>query len=579
MDEINFDLKYYLRAVRDKKWFIIVPFVVIFVTAVTLAVKLPAVYESTGTILIESQEVPQDFIRTTVTGYVEERLQIISQVVMNRRNMLKLIDTYDPYPEAQKKLTDGELVGLLRQDIRMNTIQAQTSGRGEATIAFTVSYENRNPRKAYAVTNELVSLYIEENLRMREEKTETTYDFLENQLDEMRSEVAELESQIAVFKEQNIKSLPELMQHNLGTFNRLEAEINTKRKHIQTLLDRKLYLQGQIASMEASGIGSAGQGALPVEEELKLLRSRYLAERSAKADNHPDVVKLKKQLEALEEEHGIQGSMREKSRELEDARANLAALKGKYSDKHPSVIKQQKELEILEQDFKEFSEQQTGLQQVDEAKSSNPAMINMQVQMQQIDLEIAAERESLLDLQQKYEDYRQRIEQTPRVEQAFRMLQRDYQVAQQKYQETLSKLQAAKEARGLERSQAGEKLTIVDPPVMPSEPSKPNRPVIFFLGVVMAGSMGVGSGFLAEVLDKRVRSPEALTSLTKAPLLASIPKLETKKMRSRRRKRRVLAVAAVLLFMAGALLALHFFYRPLDILWISIVDRFEPLMF
>lgn len=579
MDEFNFDLKYYMRAVRDKKWFLIVPFVVILGVAATLALKLPAVYKSSGTILIESQEVPQEFIRTTVTGYVEERLQMISQVVMNRRNLLKLLEDHDPYPEARKKLTEGEMVELLRQDVRMSTIQAQTSGSGKATIAFTVSYENKNPRNAYAVTNELVSLYIGENLRMREEKTETTYDFLEAQLDELRVEVAELEAKIATFKEQNIRSLPELMELNLGTFNRLETDISNKKKQIQTLLDRKVYLQGQLASLESSGYGGPAGGALPIEEEIKLLRSRYLSERSSKSDTHPDVIKLRKQLDALEEEHGKQGTIRDKAQELEQARADLTALKGKYSEKHPSVIKLQKEVDILKREYDELAQQGGSTPRVEESLPATPAVINLQVQLQQTDLEIAAERESLIGLQRQYEDYRLRIEQTPRVEQAFRMLQRDYQVAQQKYQETLAKLQAAREARGLERSQAGEKLTIVDPPVMPSEPSKPNRPAIFFLGVVLAGACGVGSVFMAEVMDKRVRSEEQLVAITKLPLLTSIPVLETRTMRTKRRKRRVMYVAAAVLLMACALLAIHVFYRPLDILWISVTDRVERLMF
>jgi uncharacterized protein involved in exopolysaccharide biosynthesis len=253
-------------------------------------------------------------------------------------------------------------------------------------------------------------------------------------------------------------------------------------------------------------------------------------------------------------------------------------LEKNYSDKHPDVVALQKEVDALEAELDSLSKQKTALKEIEEEDPENPAYINLKTQIEQTEMEIATEKENLAELQVKYEKFRRRVEQTPKVEQKYRLLQRDYEMAQRKYQESMARLQAAKEAKGLEQSQAGEKLTIINPPVMPEGPAKPNRPLILFIGIVLAGGLSAGCGSLAEVMDKRVRSSEEVFEMAKTPVLASIPVMETKRTRSRRRWKRVIIAAVLVLLFAGGLLAVHLFYRPLDILWISVQDKIDRLM-
>ena len=173
-------------------------------------------------------------------------------------------------------------------------------------------------------------------------------------------------------------------------------------------------------------------------------------------------------------------------------------------------------------------------------------------------------------LQAEYKKYQTRVENTPQVEQGYRALQRDYANAQAKYQETTARLLAAKEAKGLEESRMGEKFTLVDPPVTPEMPDKPNRIVIIVIGLVLAIGTGIGSGAMAEHLDQSVRAADELTAVSGHTVLAVIPYLETPADVLRRRRRKWALLGSAIGFLIIGLLALHYIYGPLDILWIRL---------
>jgi capsular polysaccharide biosynthesis protein len=185
-------------------------------------------------------------------------------------------------------------------------------------------------------------------------------------------------------------------------------------------------------------------------------------------------------------------------------------------------------------------------------------------------MEIENSAQDLKTLKSRYEDYRKRVENTPQVEQKYRALQRDYANAQQKYQETGNRLLAAKEAKGLEESRMGEKFTLIDPPVLPEEPDRPNRPAILLVGFVLALGAGIGFGSLAEYMDQSVREADELTKISGHSVLAVIPFLETARDAERkRRKKWALVVSTVALIVAGTVV-LHYVYGPLNILWIKL---------
>ena len=199
------ELGYLVGVIRRRFWQMVLPALAVFVVVAAVVMMLPAKYQSTATIIIEGQEVPQELVRSTVTGFVEERLQSITQIVLNRSNLMSIIDRVGLYPEERKTMTSEQLVAMMRKDITMEPITAEVmsnTGRpSTATIAFSVSFEGREPAKVLQTTNTLVSLFLEENLKKREAKASTAYSFLEKQLATLGGEVAQSEERIARFKE------------------------------------------------------------------------------------------------------------------------------------------------------------------------------------------------------------------------------------------------------------------------------------------------------------------------------------------------------------------------------------------
>jgi uncharacterized protein involved in exopolysaccharide biosynthesis len=274
----------------------------------------------------------------------------------------------------------------------------------------------------------------------------------------------------------------------------------------------------------------------------------------------------------MESEVNTREILRELYRELQNKENELVLLSKKYSRNHPDIIKLKKEVKGLRSEVKKLSEKQTVLR-ADNEKPENPAYINLQTQITSTQMEIDRAQNDLALLNKRYDDYQERVENTPQVEQEYRALQRDYANAQAKYQETMNRLLAAREAKGLEESRMAEKFTIVDPPIMPEKPDRPNRLALLLVGVVLSLGSGVGFGSMAEYMDRSVRSPDELAETAGHPVLAVIPYLETPgDLAKKRRRGWVLAGGSISLITIG-LLAVHFLYRPLDIVWLKIVRR------
>jgi len=195
------------------------------VLTLMLAFLLPPTYKSTATILIEQQEIPQELVRSTITSYADQRVQILSQRVMTTQNMLGVIDRYGLYPDLRKRAPRETLLSKIREDVALNMIGADVidprSGRPtRANIAFTVSYSSRSPDMAFKVANELTSLYLNENVESRTKQAQQAAGFLGEESNRLSGEIALLENQLADFKRKYADQLPELKQFNIASAER-----------------------------------------------------------------------------------------------------------------------------------------------------------------------------------------------------------------------------------------------------------------------------------------------------------------------------------------------------------------------
>ncbi len=574
--------------IRRQKNIFITVFLLVWFVAIALALILPPVYRAETTILIEEQQIPQEFVRTTITSYVEERLQVITQQIMSRPRLEEIIKRFSLYPKMKKNHTREEIIDRLRKDISLKTVSADVVDRrtgrpSTATIAFNLSYEGANPSTVAKVTNRLASLYLEENLRQREKRVSNITSFLQQEHDGLSKQINELEDKLSAFKQQHGRELPESNNVNLQAVNRLTRDLEQNRIRLSSLYERKIYLEGQLSGIDPQQNplrNDEGRLLLQPDERLKSLRLELLNLQLRYSDKHPDVIKTKREITKLEARLPKQQSgavEREAQKEqLRKLKLQEKELIGKLGRKHPDRIRLEKEINKLELEIEksrgDLKNSEPGLDVTPE-NATNPAYINIKVQIESTNLEIAALKAAIKRNQEKLEEYQARLENAPLVERDYNKMLRELEQAQARNADISQKLTEAQVAQEMEESQQGERFTIIDPALTPEKPSKPNRLAIALIGFVLALGFATGIAALRENLDTTIKSGADLARLTGLPILTTMPLMENKRERRRRHMRYIFIILFILGALAGALAAIHFYYMPLDIIWIKIMRR------
>ena len=532
-------LQDYIAFLRRRKWFIVVPWLVILCIASVVAYILPPVYQSKATILIESQQVPEDLVRTTVTGYAEERIKTITEQILSRQTLEQIIKDFRLYPDFQDNAPIEDILSKMRKDISVEMVSAMVpSRRGErqveVNVAFTVSYEGGDPKKVTQVANRLTSLFLEYNMRLRENLAKTTTNILEQQLEAYRNTTRLLEEKIARFKEEHLTELPELMRLNLEFEQQIRQQIERVETKILALEDRKVYLEGQLATISPSVLFRGDQVWEP-RDRLKLLRSQAISLEASLSPKHPDVIKIRREIEELEKKVNADNERRNLEKMLNDKEVQLENLRNRTTDKHPDVVRLKQEISNIKTALADIQADEAGGADSADSGPTNPAYINLQTQIKRTEIELDSLRTQRKELEKKWQQYVKRLEQMPQVEQEYQDLARDYSAAQKKYNETSEKLMEARQAENLEENQAGEKFTVVDPPHVPGKPVKPNRMAIILIGFILGLGAGAGLAAAMEFTDTTLRTAGDVRRLTGAPVLSAIPDVrEVQEMQGKR---------------------------------------------
>lgn len=571
MEEQTKELKDYLSAFRRRRSAIFAVAASIFLISVIAALFWPPTYRSTATILIEEQEIPSDLIRSTITSYATQRIQTINQRVMTRANLMQIIEKYDLYHNKRRIETTEEILERMRKDVKVDMINADVidprSGRPTpATIAFTLSFDGEGAEVSQKVASELTSLYLNENLKNRTEKASETYTFLSAEADKLREHITELETQIAAFKEKNAGQLPELASLNIQLKERTESELRDVENQVRSLDDRKFYLEGQLAQINPLSpvIGEGGQMTLDPVTQLKKLRSEYISATSKYSPDHPDVVRLRRQIEGLEKQTGFVSSSPEQAKELATLRTELAEAREKYSPDHPDVIRLTKMIASQEEALKKKPAPET---EVAKEKPDNPAYLTLQATLEGTKSQIQAYANQRIALKAKLSEYEKRLQRTPEVERNWSILNRDYDNSVKRYQEIKAKQNEAQVGQELEKERKGERFSLIDPPQLPEKPASPNRPAIIILGFLLSMASGVGYAAAMESMDTSVRGTSGVMALLDSPPLSVIPYLQNDaEILQAENKKRVVFFVFMSCFVLLILL-IHFFWTPLDVLW------------
>jgi len=526
MDQETKSLNEIMDILKRRKKVFVVTALSVLVIAIAVSILWPPVYRSTSTILIEEQEMPREFVATTVTSYAEQRLQNINQRIMSTSRLLEIVNRFNLYEDMRKTAMVEEVVARLRKDIKFETMSAEVmdrrTGRQTAiTIAFTVSYEGRNPETVQAVATVLSSLYLQENLSQREEHTAGVSKFLQDETKDLQDQLAALDGKIASFKGKHMGSLPELLQVNLQSLDRADRDLIQLKDQLRTLREKESYLATQLAN-------------IPTE-----------------AANQDKVL-------------------------LKELKTRLVQLESKFSDKYPDVIKTKREIAELE----ERIEKKSGVDQgkgksrfapVDQ--SDNQAYVTLASQLAGTRSDIESVQRQVKDAEKKRAEYQGRIEASPRVDETYKALLVERNNVQAKFDDLTKKSMEAKVAQGLEKGQMGERFTLIDPARLPEKPVKPNRLAIILIGFILGIGAGVGLMALQEARDESVRDAHALEAMTGVQVLGTIPAILTREDILGRKKRRRTVAFATAASLAVALLLIHFLVADFTVLWARLARR------
>jgi len=366
----------------------------------------PPTYQSSATILIEAQEVPAELIQSTVTSFAAQRIQVISQRVMTRTNLVEIMDKYGLYKDDRKRKTIEEVLGKMRSDISIDMITAdvvdpRTGRPAAATIAFTLGFKSENPVQAQKVAGEMTTLFLNENLKSRTEGAAETYDFLTAEANRLKKEITRHESQLAEFKERHLNTLPESRALNEQSLARAEQELANIGTQIQSSKERKIYLEGQLPLLDPY----AGGEIMSPGARLDALRTEYIRVSSRYSPDHPDVTSIKREIKALERETGNYASPDDLMAQISLLQQELVTTKQLYTDEHPDVRNIKRQIAALEEELK--NPPASSAPKFTPANPDNPAYVNLQTQLAAADSEIRSyttRRTQLLEKIAEYED-------------------------------------------------------------------------------------------------------------------------------------------------------------------------------
>ena len=575
------NLSDYLKILAHRKWTMVSMLALGLMATLALALGLPPVYRSEATILIEQQEIPQDLVRSTITSFADQRIQVIRARVMTRSNLLGIINKYNLYPEDQETAPTEVLIENMEEDISMNMLSTDVvdprSGRPTtATIAFTLAYINKDPILAQRVTNELVSLYLDENFKSRTEMAAETSVFLTEETEKLNRRILDLENQLADFKKENIGQLPELMDLNMQLMERTERELLEAEREIRVLKERKIFLGSELIQVDPYSdlFSETGERILSSTDRLKSLRTQYVSLSARYSPDHPTLLSMQREISALEKEvgTGIDNST-DLLKQIESLKSELAQSREKYSSSHPDIVALEREIALLIEQADLYDGADSPVVTDFLTSPDNPVYIQLQAQLDSVESGLESLESKRAVLKDKLVQYERKITATPQVERQYRALTRDYENAWAKYNELRAKQMEAKLAESLEAERKAERFTLIDPPQLPERPAKPNRILILFLGLVLSMLAGVGAVLLRHSLDDAVLDRKDVMGVFNVAPLGAIPYIAID---YEIRRRNILLASSGLVVIVAVSVTVAFVHTqmvPMDILWIKLMKR------
>ena len=537
-------LEHYLRLILHRKWLVLGVFVLVSAVTIFYSQTLPNIYTSDTVILVDPQKVPESYVKSTVTGDIRNRLGTLSQQILSATRLQKIIDSLNLYPEERKRLAREDVITTMRHDIFTNIVS--DFGGSQDLQAFKITYSGKDPRLVAQVTNQLASLFIDENWKAREQQATGTTEFLENQLQETRKALEAQEAKIKDFRMKHIGEMPEQQTAGLQILGQLQSQLQLEGEALsraesqKTILESMLGQNAPVVDLDPMdprppSLGQSGTTATPGQpvNSLNNDRARLAALLARYKPTYPDVVKLKKKIE-----------------EEEAAQANGAPSVAVPVPVPPPPT-----------EVSSAAVQANPASRPAAPKSSAPHFNPiLQSQIKAAEAEITKHKEEQQRLSKLVATYRSKLDAIPVREQEIAGLTRDYEMSKAHYSQLLDRELSAETATQLEIRQKGEKFLILDPAQPAERPSRPDRLLINGAGSIVGLVLGLLLALATELMGMSITGIQDITEASGLPVLGLIPLIQTQGDRVMRRRRLIVAAASamVVVLVFGAVLFLRY---------------------
>jgi polysaccharide chain length determinant protein (PEP-CTERM system associated) len=496
-----FNIEKYLKIGLRRKWYFIIAFTLCMIISFGVYKFLPKEYRAKTVILVRVQKVAENYVRSTIVEPAASRLNTISQEILSRTRLERIIKEFNLYPDKVNKLTMEEIVEIIKGKIDVKVRKPD---------AFSISFEGTEPETVMNVTNKLASMFIEENLKFRETRVEGTSQFISRELQAVESSLKKKDEMLRRYKEKNMGQLPQQLDANLRLHDRLQEQYRTTSENLRAAEDRMVFLQNQIEKKmderserkRSSATPSAkrslaqrevGLGDPLLTQQLNALK-RDLAVAEAKyTRNHPDVTDLRRKIAELLSKMKKQEEERE--RRLEDLK------------EPPGEMVADSSLDVLSA----------------EADHANERLIfQYRAQYTDTQADVRRFRGEVESLKEEIAKYHKRIEDTPKREQEMVNLTRDYDLLRGQFQSLTDKKYSSQMAENLERKEQSEQFMVLDPARLPEKPFRPQLIIILAVGALCGLGTGLGLTWFRESMDRSFYEVSDVETYLKLPVVATL---------------------------------------------------------
>jgi polysaccharide chain length determinant protein (PEP-CTERM system associated) len=507
----NLDVKYYWAVFKRRLPYFMVTLTLLAAVAITVAYILPPVYQSSASLLAEPQQIPGQLAESSAEINPFEQIQIVEQRVMTRANLYELGQRIGLYAD-QPDLSVGDIIADMRDRIEFigfepdPTVRPGTPG----AIIVGVSFDGPTPAFAAKGANELVSLILQENVRMRTDRANDTLAFFQGEVERLQAALDAQSQKIAAFKTENVAALPDSMDSRRAQQEREEQRLLDLQREESALKNQRATV---VWVFERTGRASTAVPLSPEEEELQALKSQLLQQQAIYKSNSPQIRVLQTRIAALESLVAEQRAAR--------------SVPGPDGEAAKPLSELEVELTPIDEQLKYIAEEKATIERT----------------LAELDASIQA---------------------TPRNEMALADLERELANLKTQYDSAVASLGQAQVTEKIEVLSKGQRFTLIEAPIEKNTPVSPPRLLIASAGVV--GGLGAGLGFIVlwEMLNRSIRRPVELSQHLGIQPIAAIPYMRTSEERRWKRAAIAFILALIVVGIPLALLAIHTRYMPLD---------------